>query len=68
MMDLSFDSYRDTGLKDGMEQIDNKTLTKDCYLQGAPSMPGLLISAGMPPEFLDELAEGIREAKRGMGK
>ncbi len=22
MMDLSFDSYRDTGLKDGMEQID----------------------------------------------
>ena len=30
-------------------------------------MLGLLISQGMPPEFLDELAEGMRGAKRGMG-
>ncbi len=31
-------------------------------------MLGLLISQGMPPEFLDELEEAIREAKRGMGE
>jgi hypothetical protein len=63
MMDITFDSYWDTVLKYGMEQIDNKPLAKECYLRGATSMPGLLISAGMPPEFLDELAEGMGEGK-----
>ncbi len=43
-----------------------ETYAKQSYLQGANSMLGLLISAWMPPEFLDELAEGIREAKRRM--
>lgn len=32
------------------------------------SMLGLLISTGMPPPFLDDLEEAIREAKRGMGE
>jgi hypothetical protein len=52
----------------GMEHFDNETLARDCYLQGATSMLGLLVSQGMPPEFLDELAEGMRGAKRGMGE
>jgi len=52
----------------GMEHFDNETLAKEFYLQGATSMLGLLVSAGMPPEFLDELAEGLREAKRRMGE
>jgi hypothetical protein len=48
--------------------MNNETRAKERYLQGATSMLGLLISVGMPPPFLDELAEGIREAKRGKGK
>jgi hypothetical protein len=48
----------------GIEHFDIDTLAKECYLQSATSMPGLLMSKGMPPEFLDELAEGMREAKR----
>lgn len=47
---------------------ENESLARDCYLQGASSMAALLISAGMPPEFLDEVGEGIRGAKRRMGK
>ncbi len=43
-------------------------LAKESYLRGATSMLGLLISQGMPPEFLDELAEGMRGAKRRMGE
>lgn len=46
--------------------MNNETLAKERCLRGATSMPGLLISAGMPPEFLDELAEGMRGAKRRM--
>ncbi len=62
----------DSGMKvekeqeQGMELFNHERLAKECYLQGASSMLGLLISAGMPPEFLDELAEGIREGKKGM--
>ncbi len=37
----------------------NETLAKERYLQGATSMLGLLISAGMPPPFLDDL--GVRK-------
>jgi hypothetical protein len=48
--------------------MNNESLARDCYLQGATSMLGLLIRAGMPPEFLDELAEGMRGAKRRMGE
>jgi hypothetical protein len=48
--------------------MNNETLAKERYLQGATSMLWLLIGAGMPPEFLDELAEGIRGAKRRMGE
>jgi hypothetical protein len=66
LMDLAFDSYWKNVQEYGAEQIDpeNESLARDCYLQGATSMLGLLISAGMPPEFLDELAERMREAKR----
>jgi hypothetical protein len=42
--------------------MNNKTLAKERYLQGASSMLGLLISQGMPPEFLDGMGEG----KKGM--
>ncbi len=48
--------------------MNNETLAKECYLQGASSMLGLLVSQGMPPEFLDEMGEGIREGKKGMGE
>lgn len=43
-------------------------LPKIFFLQSASSIWGLLISQGMPPEFLDELTEGMREAKRRMGE
>lgn len=47
-----------------------KMLTVQCSICGMDmdcpeSMIGLLISTGMPPEFLDELAEGMRGARRG---
>jgi len=66
LMDIAFDSYWKHVQEYGMEYFDpeNESLARDCYLQGATSMLGLLISAGMPPEFLDELAEGMR----GMGE
>jgi hypothetical protein len=48
--------------------MNNETLAKECYLQGASSMLGLLISTGMPPPFLDDLEEAIWGAKRGEGK
>ncbi|MCZ7406081.1 MAG: hypothetical protein O8C67_14290 [Candidatus Methanoperedens sp.] len=41
----------------GMEHYNYEASAKMFFLQGATSMLGLLISAGMPPEFLDELAE-----------
>ena len=68
LMDLTFDGYWNKVLEYGIEHFDNERLAKESYLRGATSMLGLLISQGMPPEFLDELAEGIRGAKRGMGK
>ena len=70
LMDLTFDGYWNKVQEQGMEHFDpeNESLARDCYLQGATSMLGLLISAGMPPEFLDELAEGMRGAKRRMGE
>jgi len=68
LMDLTFDGYWNKVLEYGIEHFDNERLAKESYLRGATSMLGLLISQGMPPEFLDELAEGIREAKRRMGK
>ncbi len=48
--------------------MNNEKPAKECYLQGASSMLGLLISTGMPPPFLDDLEEAITRAKRGMGK
>ena len=45
--------------------MNNEILEKERYLQGATSMLGLLRRVGMPPEFLDELAEGMEEATRG---
>jgi hypothetical protein len=70
--DLMAEGYEPDELKKSPEDIaqhfENESLARDCYLQGATSMLGLLISAGMPPEFLDELAEGIRGAKRRMGE
>ncbi len=52
----------------GMEHYNYEALSKLFFLQGTSSMPGLLISTGMPPEFLDELAEGMRGAKKRMGE
>lgn len=69
LMDLTFDGYWNKVLEYGIEHFDNERLAKQSYLRGATSMLGLLISAGMPPEFLDELAEGIRgERRMGEGK
>jgi len=67
-MDITFDSYWKKVLEYGIEHFDDERLAKESYLRGVTSMLGLLVSQGMPPEFLDELAEGIRGAKRGMGK
>ena len=57
--DLMAEGYEPDELKMSPEDIaqhfDNESLARDCYLQGATSMLGLLISQGMPPEFLDEL-------------
>ncbi|MFZ3060848.1 MAG: hypothetical protein WA102_14060 [Candidatus Methanoperedens sp.] len=50
----------------GMEHYNYEASAKMFFLQGASSMPGVLISTGMPPEFLDEMEEAIREGKRGM--
>ncbi len=55
--------HGDSGVK-----VEKSERTKESYLRGATSMPWLLICQGMPPEFLDELAEGMGEAKRGMGE
>ncbi|MBU4075496.1 MAG: hypothetical protein KKI06_02095 [Euryarchaeota archaeon] len=68
LMDLTFDGYWNKVLEYGIEHFDNERLAKQSYLRGATSMLGLLISQGMPPEFLDELADGMRGAKRRMGK
>ena len=51
--------------------MNDEILVKGCYLQGATSMLGLLISAGMPPWHLDDLEKQIRvvrEIRRGEGK
>lgn len=70
LMDIAFDSYWNKVQEYGKEDFDpeNESLAKDCYLQGAVSMLALLIRAGMPPEFLDDVEEGMREAKRRMGE
>lgn len=44
--------------------MNNERLPKERYLRGTTSMLGLLIS--VPPEFLDEMGEGMREAKKKM--
>ncbi len=50
-----------------------KMLTVACSICGMDmdcpeSMPGLLISVGMPPPILEDVEEAIRWAKRGMGE
>jgi len=42
--------------------MNNERLAKELCPQGASSMLGLLVSVGMPPEFLEEVGEGMREA------
>ncbi len=66
LMDITFDGYWNKVLEYGIEHFDNERLAKESYLRGATSMLGLLVSQGMPPEFLDELAEGMRGAKKTM--
>lgn len=70
LMDIAFDGYWKNMQEYSMEHFDpeNESLARDCYLQGASSMAALLISAGMPLEFLDEVEEGMRGAKRRMGE
>ncbi len=48
--------------------MNNERLAKERCLQGSTSMLGFLVSRGMPPQMLDELAEGMRGAKRGLGE
>ncbi len=52
----------------GMEHYNYEALAKMFFLQGASSMPGGLISAGMPAPMLDDVEEAIRGAKKGMGE
>ncbi len=49
-------------------EISKEELAREFYIHGASSMLGFLISTGMPPPFLGDLDEAIREGKRGMGK
>jgi hypothetical protein len=67
LTDLAFDSYWKKVMKHGIEHFDNEMLVKEFYFQGASSMAALFISAGMPPEFLDELADGMKGAKNKVG-
>lgn len=50
----------------GIEHYNYEALSKMFFLQGVSSMPGLLVSTGMPPPMLDDVEEAIRGAKRGM--
>ena len=47
-------------------EISKEELAREFYIHGASSMLGFLISMGMPPPFLDDLEEAIREGKRGI--
>lgn len=64
MMDITFDSFWETVLEHGVDTIDKKTLSKESYIEGATSMLGLLMSVGMPPDYLDELSRAIMVAKK----
>jgi hypothetical protein len=70
--DLLSEGYEPEELKMNPESLSrhfercDERLAKEYYLQGASPMLGLLISTGMPPPFLDDLEEAIREAKMRM--
>ncbi|MCX9012354.1 MAG: hypothetical protein OIN66_14710 [Candidatus Methanoperedens sp.] len=68
MLDIAFYEPFAKVQEQGMEHYNYEALAKMFFLQGASSMLGLLISTGMPPPFLDDLEEAIKEAKRGMGE
>ncbi len=50
----------------GMEHYNYEALSKMFFLQGASSMLGFLISAGMPAPMLDDVEEARIESKRGI--
>ncbi len=64
MLDLAFYGYWKKVQEEGMEHYNYEALAKMFFIQGASSMLGFLISTGMPPPFLDDLEEAIKEAKR----
>lgn len=68
MLDIAFYEAFAKMQEQGMEHYNYEALAKTFFLQGASSMLGLLISAGMPPPMLDDLEEAIKEAKRRMGE
>lgn len=71
LMALTFEEDWKQVQKIGMEKINYEALAKEFYNRGAVSILLLMISQGMPPEFLDEMDEVLREAKKmreGEGK
>ncbi|PWB54526.1 MAG: hypothetical protein C3F06_04285 [Candidatus Methanoperedenaceae archaeon] len=71
LLDITFDRDWKQVQELGLERINYEALAKDFYSRGAVSILLLMISQGMPPEFLDQMDEVLREAKKmrvGEGK
>ena len=71
LLDLTFEEGWKQVQELGLEKINYEALAKEFYNRGAVSILLLMISQGMPPEFLDEMDEVLREAKKmrvGEGK
>lgn len=71
LLDITFEGDWKQVEKFGLEGINYEGLAKDFYTRGAVLILLLMISQGMPPEFLDEIDDVLREAKKmkkGEGK
>jgi len=64
MLDLTFEENWKQVQELGLEKINYEALAKEFYNRGAVSILLLMLSQGMPPEFLDEMEEALREAKK----
>ncbi len=66
MADVMFQDYWKK-----VKEPENEALAKEFFYHGATQALGFLITAGMPPWFLDELEKQIRivkESRKGEGK
>ena len=64
LLDLTYEVDWKQVQKISMEKLNYEALAKEFYKRGAVSILLLMISQGMPPEFLDEMDELLREAKK----